>query len=147
DLAVRTFDRKSEAVRRFAGIDAFEPDPRWVVRAWFRPAGPERTEHIRHSHSTREVDYPVVGTFSFTLARHEVDLLVRDPGHAGGAHLTFRDATSGHGTSPACRFLFVPLPAAAGPVVLDFNRAHLPPCAFSDAFICPLPPAQNILPF
>ncbi|MCW2642269.1 MAG: uncharacterized protein JWP76_4575 [Dactylosporangium sp.] len=47
----------------------------------------------------------------------------------------------------AARFLFVPLPSEAGPVTLDFNRAQLPPCAFSDAFICPLPPRQNILPF
>jgi uncharacterized protein (DUF1684 family) len=32
-------------------------------------------------------------------------------------------------------------------VALDFNRAVLPPCAFSDAFICPLPPPGNVLPF
>ena len=30
-------------------------------------------------------------------------------------------------------------------VVVDFNRAYLPPCAFSDFYVCPLPPAGNRL--
>jgi uncharacterized protein (DUF1684 family) len=31
-------------------------------------------------------------------------------------------------------------------VVLDFNRAYNPPCAFTDFATCPLPPRQNVLP-
>jgi uncharacterized protein len=147
DTAVRTFDPRSEAVTRFAGIDTFAPDPAWVVTAEFRPAELARTEHIEHSNSAREVDYRVVGTFALTTAGHSVELVGLDTGHAGKAHITFRDATSGKQTYAAARFLFVPLPTEAGPVTLDFNRAQLPPCAFSDAFICPLPPRQNILPF
>jgi len=30
---------------------------------------------------------------------------------------------------------------------VDLNRTQLPPCAFSDAFICPFPPPGNTLPF
>ena len=147
DTAVRTYDPHSEAVQRFAGIDAFAPDPAWVVTAEFRPAEQARTEHIVHTNSGREVDYQVVGTFAFTVDGHEVEMVGLDTGHAGEAHLTFRDATSGKQSYAASRFLFVPLPTEAGPVTLDFNRVVLPPCAFSDAFICPLPPRQNILPF
>jgi uncharacterized protein (DUF1684 family) len=44
------------------------------------------------------------------------------------------------------RFLFV-APNADGTITLDFNRAVLPPCAFSYAFNCPLPPKQNRFPF
>jgi uncharacterized protein (DUF1684 family) len=147
DTAVRTFDPQSKAVTRFAGIDGFSPDPAWVVTAEFRPAELARTGHIVHSNSDREVDYRVVGTFAFTAAGHSVELVGLDTGHAGEAHITFRDSTSGKQTYAAARFLFVPLPTEAGPVTLDFNRAQLPPCAFADAFICPLPPRQNILPF
>jgi uncharacterized protein len=32
-------------------------------------------------------------------------------------------------------------------VELDFNRAFLPPCAFGAGYLCPIPPAQNRLPF
>lgn len=33
-----------------------------------------------------------------------------------------------------------------GTVVLDFNKAYNPPCAFTDFATCPLPPRQNRLP-
>jgi uncharacterized protein (DUF1684 family) len=32
-----------------------------------------------------------------------------------------------------------------GKVILDFNRAYNPPCAFTDFATCPLPPPQNEL--
>lgn len=147
DLAVRTYDPHAPAVARFAGIDAFAPDPAWVVDAAFTPAEPDRTQRIAHSHSDRLADYPVVGTFSFTVDGQRADLVALYTGHEGEAHITFRDATSGRESYGAARFLFLPLPTAAGPVTLDFNRVTLPPCAFSDAFICPLPPPGNVLPF
>ncbi|MGC9671333.1 DUF1684 domain-containing protein [Planosporangium sp. 12N6] len=147
DLAVRTYDPHAPAVGRFAGIDAFAPDPSWVVDAEFRPAPADLTRRIAHSHSDRQADYPVVGTFSFTVDGVQADLLALYTGHEGEAHITFRDATSGRDSYAAARFLFLPLPTAAGTVTVDFNRVTLPPCAFSDAFICPLPPPQNVLPF
>ena len=56
----------------------------------------------------------------------------------------FADATSGHETYGAGRFLYIPLPAN-GTVVLDFNKAFNPPCALNDFATCPLPPFQNRL--
>lgn len=145
--AVRVYDPDAAAVRDFAGIEVYPPDPAWTIASRFEPAAPERTERIRHSHSPLEGDYPVIGMFTFTVDGREVQMVGLDSGHPGEVHLTFRDRTSGPETYGACRFLWLPVPAAAGPVTLDFNRTQLPPCAFSDAFICPLPPAQNILPF
>lgn len=54
------------------------------------------------------------------------------------------DGTSG---VDAYRFRFLPidLPSEDGTVTVDFNRAYLPPCAFSDQYVCPLPPAGNRL--
>lgn len=59
--------------------------------------------------------------------------------------LNFRDATSGHGTYPGGRFLHVPKAGADGRVVLDFNHAYNPPCAFTAFATCPLPPRTNWL--
>jgi uncharacterized protein (DUF1684 family) len=147
DIAVRTYDPQAPAVRQFNGIDAFAPDPAWVITAEFRPTASDDTLRIAHSHSDRLVDYPVVGTFSFTVDGQRAELIALYTGHEDEAHITFRDATSGRESYGAARFLFLPLPSSAGPVTLDFNRVTLPPCAFSDAFICPLPPPENILPF
>lgn len=32
-----------------------------------------------------------------------------------------------------------------GEVILDFNQAHNPPCAFTSFATCPLPPRQNTI--
>ena len=56
-----------------------------------------------------------------------------------------RDQTSGKQTFPASRFLIAT--PDGDHITLDFNRAHNPPCAFTDFAICPLPPRENILPF
>ena len=66
--------------------------------------------------------------------------------------LVFGDATNGRddesGTYGAGRFLFVQRTddggfGTAGEVVLDFNRAFVPPCGFSVQYNCPMPPPQN----
>jgi uncharacterized protein len=56
----------------------------------------------------------------------------------------FRDQTAGGETYGAGRFLYADLPQN-GSVVLDFNKAYNPPCAFTPYATCPLPPAQNRL--
>jgi hypothetical protein len=68
---------------------------------------------------------------------------VEDPEHPE-LFLIFRDATSAHGSYPAGRFLYADMPKA-GKVILDFNRAFNPPCAFTAFATCPLPPKQNHL--
>jgi len=60
--------------------------------------------------------------------------------------LTFADATNGVSTKQF-RFLKFAASDSAGVVELDFNRAFLPPCAFGKGYLCPIPPAQNRLPF
>ena len=56
----------------------------------------------------------------------------------------FKDQTSGKETYPSGRFLYAELPTN-GQVLLDFNKAYNPPCAFTPYATCPLPPAGNRL--
>ena len=56
----------------------------------------------------------------------------------------FKDQTAGKETYPAGRFLYSEMPKD-GHVVLDFNKAYNPPCAFTPYATCPLPPKQNRL--
>ncbi|HEX9508398.1 MAG TPA: DUF1684 domain-containing protein, partial [Myxococcales bacterium] len=57
----------------------------------------------------------------------------------------FGDATNRTETYGAGRFLYADMPRD-GKVILDFNQAYNPPCAFSTFATCPLPPRQNRLP-
>ena len=61
--------------------------------------------------------------------------------------IIFRDATAGKETYPAARYLYAAPPGPDGKIILDFNKAYNPPCAFTPYATCPLPPPQNKLPF
>ena len=139
--ALRVWDARSEAIENFGGIDAFDYDPDWVITAdWAEnPAGTTMGfEHLKDDGQTRDEVIP--GRISFTRDGVDYELAAFKSGRA--LQLVFADATSGDSTYSVGRFLFV-APNADGTITLDFNRAILPPCAFSYAFNCPLPPKQN----
>jgi uncharacterized protein (DUF1684 family) len=73
-------------------------------------------------------------------------------GYAGGLFLPFRDATNGTETYGAGRYLLDAAKSAdlggdpaAGRLVLDFNFAFQPSCAFDPRWACPLAPPENRL--
>ncbi len=147
EYGLRVWDADAPAIRAFDGIDTYDYDPEWVIEAQFSPVDAGRTvpfEHIRDNGGTRELVVP--GDITFTLNGEEHRLAAFDDG--GVLLLVFGDATNGSETYGSGRFLFVrrdddsPF-GAPGTVVLDFNRAFVPPCGFSAQYNCPLPPAQN----
>ena len=139
--ALRVFDAHSEAIENFGGIDAFAYNPDWVITAAWSE-NPEGTtmgfEHLKDEGKTREEVVP--GRITFTRDGVDYDLAAFKSGRA--LQLVFADSTSGDSTYSVGRFLFV-APNDDGTITLDFNRAVLPPCAFSYAFNCPMPPKQN----
>jgi uncharacterized protein (DUF1684 family) len=71
-------------------------------------------------------------------------------GYAGGLFLPFRDATNGNETYGAGRYLLDSAKSAdlgvgrePGSLVLDFNFAFQPSCAFDPKYACPLAPPAN----
>ena len=72
-------------------------------------------------------------------------------GYGGGLFLPFGDATSGETTYPAGRYLLDTVKGAdlgteGGRLVLDFNFAYNPSCAYDPRWVCPLAPTSNWLP-
>ena len=73
-------------------------------------------------------------------------------GYAGGLFLPFRDATNGAETYGAGRYLLDAAKSAdlgagrdPGTLILDFNFAYQPSCAFDPKYACPLSPPANRL--
>jgi uncharacterized protein (DUF1684 family) len=139
--ALRVWDSQSEGIREFGSIDAYPYNPEWVITATFteNPAGTTMGfEHLKDSGKTKEQVIP--GEITFSKDGVEYNLAAFKAGRA--LQLVFADATNGETTYSVGRFLFV-APNPDGTITLDFNRAVLPPCAFSYNFNCPLPPKQN----
>jgi uncharacterized protein len=147
----RVWDPESAGMTAFAGIDAFPYDPAWVLRGWFVPVDDGRTipyEHLRDGAGVTR-GHVVPGDILVEVDGRGYTLAGFDDGDA--LVVVFGDPTNRtddpeQRSYPTGRFLRVRRPAdGSGPVELDFNRAYIPPCGFSDWFNCPLPPAQNRL--
>ncbi len=141
-LAVRTWDAASPARKAFHGIATFPYDPRWRIEArWEAYAAPREVEQPSAAGPPQRALAP--GKAHFAVNGREVSL---EPTLEDGALMfVFKDATAPAETYGAGRFLAAALPAG-GKVVLDFNRAYNPPCAFTPFATCPLPERQNVLP-
>ena len=150
---VRLWDIASPGIRSFDTITVFDFDLAWIINATFTPVSSTRTipfEHIRDNGGSRDLVVPGDITFSFRGIDYQLSAF--DDG--GTLLLVFGDETNGNAdeklrTYSSGRFLFVrhdddeAVLGDPGPVTLDFNRAFVPPCGFSDQYNCPLPPRED----
>lgn len=139
---VRVYD-PAQAARRDPGREVawFPPEPGWRVPARFEPAADGETVAIVNVLGD-VAEVPAAGRLRFELGGRPHALLATWSGER--LFVNFRDATNGHVTYGAGRFLTVDAPAN-GATVLDFHRAHHPPCAHTPYATCPLPPLENRL--
>jgi uncharacterized protein (DUF1684 family) len=143
-FAVRVKDTASPALAAFQGVEAFPPDPAYRVVATFEAYPAPKSVDIPTVLGTTEA-MPAPGLVHFKLKGRACTLQpVQEDGPGSKFFFIFRDATAGKETYPAGRFLYAD-PPKDGKLVLDFNRAVNPPCAFTPFATCPLPPKQNQL--
>lgn len=154
----RIWRRDSPAQQAFEGIEYYDHDPAWVLPGRFELVDEDRVvpfEHMKDAGATRPV--PVPGDLVFSVEGTEYRMSAFDAGYEDRRllQLVFADRTNGVESYGAGRFLYVDLPEAEQalapgdsiPLTIDFNRATIPPCGFSDQMNCPLPPLPNRLPF
>jgi uncharacterized protein (DUF1684 family) len=139
---IRIWDRKNPARQDFSGLKHYPINPAYRITARFVPYDPPRIIKIRDVIGEEyEVEFP--GFAVFTLSGRECRLEAEKT--EDGLFFNFYDPTNGNGSYPGGRFL-VTDPPKDRELVIDFNMAHNPPCAYTDYATCPLPPSQNRLP-
>jgi uncharacterized protein (DUF1684 family) len=141
---LRVKDAESPVRRSFAGIERYPVDPAWRVTARLitadQPASVPQLNVLG-----QEEQQPSPGVLEFELAGRTCRL--RPVGTPGASlFLVFADLTSDHETYGGGRFLGTEPPDADGRVVIDFNKATNPPCAFTPFATCPMPSLENRLP-
>ncbi len=140
--AIRLKDKNSRMRKNFTGLKWFPVKPEYRITATFQeydPAKPIQIPNILGQ--TEKLPSPGYVTFKLHGKKVRLEPVLEDP-DAKELFFIFKDKTSGVTTYPAGRFLYTELPVE-GKVVLDFNKAYNPPCAFTPYATCPLPPPQN----
>jgi uncharacterized protein (DUF1684 family) len=142
-LGARLKDRDAPARRAFHGTQWYPVKPQYRIVARFVPH-PQPTTIVVPSVVGIAEAMASPGAVLFELEGKTLQLdPVLEPG-SPELFFVFRDATSAKTTYGAGRF-FRAAPPKDGRVVLDFNKAYSPPCAFTPYATCPLPPPQNRL--
>jgi uncharacterized protein (DUF1684 family) len=139
-FGIRLRDLNAELVKNFPGIKRFPVNEDWKLNAKFVNYMPPK-----------EINIPtIIGTVDVELSPGYVEFEIQnniyklDAIKSGdGLFFVFADLTSGEETYGAGRFLYTDGPDQNKNVILDFNKAYNPPCAFSKYATCPLPPEQN----
>ncbi|WIV66016.1 DUF1684 domain-containing protein [Natrialbaceae archaeon AArc-T1-2] len=140
----------------FDGLEYFDPDPDYRVTATV--AVHDDPEPVpMDTTSGREVRYVRVATLEFDLERDDPDLedgafeihaYQQERPEEEPYFVPFRDKTTGQQSYEGGRYMELEADRdleTGDEIVLDFNLAYTPFCAYSETFDCPLPPEENWL--
>lgn len=140
--AIRMQDPNSKLRANFTGLHWFPINESYRLTAKYVPYEQAKPVDIQNL-AGDALKLPISGYVAFKLHGLEYRLEAETE-ESGGLTFVFRDLTAGKETYPASRFLDTE-PPKNGEVVLDFNEAYNPPCAYNPYTTCPLPPPENRL--
>jgi uncharacterized protein (DUF1684 family) len=142
-FGVRLKDTQSQTRQHFAGIDYFYIDPTWRIEGHFEIFATPRSIEVPSIIGT-SAETPWPGNVVFSVEGQEQRLAIF--GELGDKlfFTVFADATNGQESYGGGRFIVVEH-LGDGRIIIDFNKAYTPPCAFTPYATCPLPPPQNRL--
>ncbi|MDQ4075685.1 MAG: DUF1684 domain-containing protein [Chloroflexota bacterium] len=126
----------------FEGLNYFEPAPEYQYTLTLQRADPESV--VFQTNTGDEQAYHRIGTVEFEVDGEPAELAIYESVEHGDLFLPFRDATSGKASYGAGRYV-EPIDLGDDRLLVDFNLAYNPYCAYSPDYSCPLPPIENWL--
>ena len=140
---IRLRDHKHPRIDELDHIPAYPINTDYVVEAQLQSFDEPREFTVATPVEGFTETYQCPGELHFQI--NNVDLVLY-PFIAGkGYFLIIADESTGLETYGAGRFMYSE-PDSTGRIILDFNKAYNPPCAFSPYATCPMPPRENFLP-
>ncbi len=140
-----------EDLEHFDGLSYFDFNAKYVVAARFE-ATPKERPFLMPTSTDRTPKYVKHGHLFFTLDGIECRLSVyrnvdlsKKAGYENYLFIPFNDSTNGFESYGGGRYLDIQGPLG-DTVILDFNRAYNPYCAYNSRYSCPIPPQENNLP-
>lgn len=132
----------------FTGLKYFDTNPDYRISASLEPIKSKKVVRLATNDGleTRYLEYAYA---HFAIDNVKCRLLILEIMESGPDRgtlfLAFADETSTRETYGAGRYLDIKKVPGSTSVLLDFNKAYNPYCAYSDKFSCPFPPKENIL--
>jgi uncharacterized protein (DUF1684 family) len=144
---LRVKDSQAPALKHFHGLSWYAPDGHFRVEArWVPYATPHTLRVLNKLGQTTPTIVPGYAEFEMEGMKLQLTPIEAEK---DGLFFVFRDATAKTTTDGGGRFLSTSAPSAGldkpGTVILDFNEAVNPPCAYSPYATCPLASPENRL--
>jgi len=135
----------------FEGLEFFDIDTSFVLTAQFVRT-PAEAPFLMPTTTDRKPVYVKYGEVYFQLKSKTIKLniyqnqdLIKKPEYVDYLFLPFTDKTNGETTYSGGRYLDIRIPEGDS-IILDFNKAYNPYCAYNHTYSCPIPPSENNLP-
>ncbi len=142
---------KPEQLKSFEGLHYFPADITYLLEARLSPDTAPETVIMKTS-TDRAPEYIRYGTVTFTLRGEEMSLFAYQSKKLADVSndeqvlfIPFRDATNGSDTYGGGRYVDCEIPVSGNTVLLDFNKAYNPYCAYNTRYSCVIPPEENRL--
>ena len=140
---IRLRDHKHPRIDELDHIPSYPIQTSYVVEATLEAFDSPRTMTVATPVEGFTESYECPGILNFRIKGKNLTL---HPFTSGSRYfLVIADETSGLDTYGGGRFMYAS-PDSTGRIILDFNKAYNPPCAFSPFATCPMPPRENFLP-
>jgi uncharacterized protein (DUF1684 family) len=135
---------------KFKGHDFYTLDLNYCVVAELIKTPEEKVFKMMTS-GVKRPEYVKYGEMHFKLngKKHKLSVyqnvdLVKKEEYKDDLFLPFKDLTSGNETYGGGRFMDLKIPSGSK-IIIDFNRAYNPYCAYNHKYSCPVPPPENLL--
>lgn len=136
--------------KEFKGLEFYPISKKFIITAKFVRT-PNEKPFLMPTTTARRPEYVKYGEAHFSIDGKNFILSLfkstqpyDEPGYEDYLFLPFTDLTSGDGSYGGGRFLDQRIPKG-DTMLIDFNKAYNPYCAYSARFSCPIPPKENDL--
>jgi uncharacterized protein (DUF1684 family) len=140
----------AEDLKAFKGLDFYPISDKFIVEALFKRTPNEKSFKMKTS-TTRLPEYVKYGELNFILEGKPFKLnlyqnieLIKKEGYADYLFLPFFDLSCGKESYIGGRYIDMRIPKS-DKMIIDFNKAYNPYCAYNHKYSCPIVPLDNNL--
>lgn len=137
-------------LKQFKGLDFYPIDEKYIVEAIFIRTKREKSFKMKTT-TSRTPMYKKYGELHFSIDGKELKLnvyqnvdLKKKPGYEDYLFLPFSDLTCGKDSYIGGRYIDMRIPKSEK-IIVDFNQAYNPYCAYNYEYSCPIVPLENDL--